>query len=123
MKAPLSEDDIRQMASRWLPSSHNLKRIRIITDTTDFFRVDYGDVVVLGDDSYLIRHNAKEGRFGIDDDVKFWVKRAIDLKTGNPKILKLVLLRKVYQPCRRHRLRVLSQPQKRGSDSGTGQRP
>ncbi|WP_419655930.1 conserved uncharacterized protein, serine/threonine-protein kinase-like [Desulfosarcina variabilis str. Montpellier] len=94
MKAPLSEDDIRQMAARWLPSSHNLKRIRIITDTTDFFRVDYGDVVVLGDDSYLIRHNAKEGRFGIDDDVKFWVKRAIDLKTGNPKILKLVFYEK-----------------------------
>jgi len=39
---------------------------------------------------YLIHHNAKEGRFGLDDEVKFWVKRAIDLKTGSLKILKLV---------------------------------
>ena len=94
MKAPPSEKDIRQMASRWLPPSYNGQRIRIITDTTDFFRVDYGDVVILGDGFYLIRNNAKEGRFGIDDDVKFWVKRAIDLKTGNPKILKLVFYEK-----------------------------
>jgi hypothetical protein len=43
---------------------------------------------------YLIRHNAKEGRFGIDDDVKFWVKRAIDLKNGDLKILKLVFYEK-----------------------------
>ncbi len=89
-----SQEDLWQMASRWLPRSHSDQRFRIHTDTTDFFRVDYGDVVVLGDAPYLIRHNAKEGRFGIDDDVKFWVKRAIDLKNGKPKILKLVFYEK-----------------------------
>ena len=56
--------------------------------------MEYGDVVVLNGHPYLIRHNAKEGRFGIDDDVKFWVKRAIDLKTGDLKILKLVFYEK-----------------------------
>ncbi|MBT8366098.1 MAG: serine/threonine-protein kinase [Deltaproteobacteria bacterium] len=78
------------MASRWLPLSQSSHRLRIHTDTTDFFRVDYGDVVVLGAKPYLIRHNAKEGRFGVDDEIKFWVKRAIDLESGSLKIIKLV---------------------------------
>ncbi len=34
------------MASRWLPPSQDAHRFRIHTDTTDFFRVEYGDVVV-----------------------------------------------------------------------------
>jgi serine/threonine protein kinase len=52
--------------------------------------VEYGDVVILGGRPYLIRHNAKEGRFGVDDEVKFWVKRSIDLESGSLKIIKLV---------------------------------
>jgi serine/threonine protein kinase len=89
-----SQEDLQQMASQWLPFSHGAHRFQIHLDTTDFFRVEYGDVVVLGRIPYLIRHNAKEGRFGIDDDVKFWVKRAIDLENGNQKILKLVFYEK-----------------------------
>jgi serine/threonine protein kinase len=94
MTTPPSQEDLRKMVSRWLPPSHGARRFQIHTDTTDFFRVDYGDVVVLDGNPYLVRHNAKEGRFGIDDDVKYWVKRAIDLKNGNPKILKLVFYEK-----------------------------
>ena len=78
------------MAARWLPLSQGSHRFRIHTDTTDFFRVEYGDVVILGGRPYLIRHNAKEGRFGVDDEVKFWVKRSIDLESGSLKIIKLV---------------------------------
>jgi len=78
------------MAARWLPLSQGSHRFRIHTDTTDFFRVEYGDVVILGGRPYLIRHNAKEGRFGVDDEVKFWVKRSIDLESGRLKIIKLV---------------------------------
>jgi serine/threonine protein kinase len=78
------------MAARWLPLSQGSHRFRIHTDTTDFFRVEYGDVVILGGKPYLIRHNAKEGRFGVDDEVKFWVKRSIDLESGSLKIIKLV---------------------------------
>jgi hypothetical protein len=89
-----SQEELRQMAFRWIPPLQTSHPFRIHTDTTDFFRVDYGDVVVLGDRPYLIRHNAKEGRFGLDDEVKFWVKRAIDLKSGSPKIIKLVFYEK-----------------------------
>jgi serine/threonine protein kinase len=78
------------MAARWLPLSQGSHRFRIHTDTTDFFRVEYGDVVILGGRPYLIRHNAKEGRFGVDDEIKFWVKRSIDLESGSLKIIKLV---------------------------------
>jgi hypothetical protein len=85
-----SQDDLREMASHWLPHHKIPSRFRIHKDTTNFFGVEYDDVVVLGGKPYLIRHNAKELRFGLVDEVKFWVKRAIDLTTGQLKILKLV---------------------------------
>jgi hypothetical protein len=86
----LTQETLRQVASRWLPAHRVPNRFRIHTDTTDFFRVDYDDVLILGGKPYLIRHNAKEIRFGLEDEIKFWVKRAIDLEDGNLKIIKLV---------------------------------
>ena len=90
MEALLNQDSVFRMIRRWFPGHPDALTVRIHTDTTDFFRVNYDDVVVLGEKTYLIRHNAKEGRFGIDDDEKFWVKRAFDLQDGSRKILKLV---------------------------------
>ena len=89
MTEPLSQEKLRKMASRWLPAGRS-RPFRIHQDTTDFFRVEYGDVVVLDDKPFLVRHNAKEGRFGLDDEEKFWVKRATDLSDGSLKVLKLV---------------------------------
>ncbi len=94
MTTSLSQEKLRQMAGRWLPLSQGSHRFQIHTETTDFFRVEYGDVLVLGGRPYLIRHNAKEGRFGVDDEVKFWVKRSIDLESGSLKIIKLVFYEK-----------------------------
>lgn len=85
-----SQKELQEMASRWLSPSQVPRGFRIHGDTTDFFRVEYDDVVVLNEAPYLIRHNAKEQRFGLEDEVKFWVKRAIDLQSGELKILKLV---------------------------------
>ena len=90
MATPSSQEDLRQMASRWLPPHRVPQRFRIHTDTSDFFRVEYDDVVVLKGKPYLIRHNAKEQRFGLEDEDKLWVKRAIDLENGSLKIMKLV---------------------------------
>jgi serine/threonine protein kinase len=86
----LSQHDLREMISHWLPPHKIPKSFRIHKDTTEFFRVEYDDVVFLGGKTYLIRHNAKEQRFGLEDEVKFWVKRALDLSNGSLKILKLV---------------------------------
>jgi hypothetical protein len=82
------------MIARYTPHSQIPKKIKIITDTSDFFRVDYHDVLILDDDPYLIKNSLSEGRFGIDEEPKYWVKKAIDLSNGNAKIIKLVFLEK-----------------------------
>ncbi len=84
------EDELREMIALRVGPDRVPAKIRIITDTSDFFRVDYGDVVVLDGRPYLIRNHEREGRFGIDEAPKFWVKRAIDLVEGGVKIMKLV---------------------------------
>lgn len=66
------------------------EEMKIVTDTTDFMKLDNGDVLILGNDPYLILRNEKERGFGMDDDPKFWVKRVIDLKNDTKKIVKLV---------------------------------
>lgn len=80
------------MASRWMPALQNSEpdRLRIHTDTSDFFRIAYGDLVLLDNRPYLIRQSAREGRFGLEDEVKHWVKHAIDLEKDAPCFIKLV---------------------------------
>lgn len=58
-------------------------------DTTAFFRIGGGDVVRLAGRDYFVTGDATEGRFGIDDQPKYWVKYAVDLDTGTKKVLKL----------------------------------
>jgi len=84
-----SEKELLRMIRKWIPRDRLPKRVRV-KDTSDFFRVDYDDVVVLDGVPYLIRNNEREGRFGIDDEQKFWVKRARNLRNGEVKILKWV---------------------------------
>jgi hypothetical protein len=89
-KQQYSRDDLKKLIERWLGSDRIPKNFKIISDTSDFYRVEYDDVVVLDGKPYLIRNNEREGRFGIDEQQKFWVKRARDLTDGSIKILKLV---------------------------------
>lgn len=88
--ANFSEDELREMIARWVEPERVPKRPRIITDTSDFFRVDYDDVVILDNHPYFIRNYEREGRFGIDEEPKFWVRKAIDLADGRTKIIKMV---------------------------------
>ena len=62
---------------------------RIVTDTTEFHRIDYKDIIEVGNRQYSVIGDAKEMRFGIEDP-KFWVKRVYDLETKERKIIKLV---------------------------------
>ena len=82
--------EITDLATRWMPAGWNPKKLRVKTDTTNFFTIDFGDILLLGNRPYLIRNNAKEGRFGLDDEVKYWVKRAVDLTKGEMCMVKLV---------------------------------
>ncbi len=84
-----TEKDLLLLIRKWVPRERVPKRVKV-KDTADFFRVDYDDVVVLDGIPYFVRNNEREGRFGIDDEQKFWVKRARDLSTGEVKILKWV---------------------------------
>ena len=88
-----SQENLSRLVAPWVPDKGR-KRYKIHQDTTDFFKVEYNDLLKLGKKLYLIRHNAREGRFGIDDEVKHWVKRAIDLEDGSLKIIKLVFYEK-----------------------------
>jgi serine/threonine protein kinase len=94
MTASDTPDAIGQRVARWFPSLADRRRYKHHTDATDFYRVEYGDVLVLEGHPYLILNNAKEGRFGLDDQEKFWVKRAVDLDTGQRTIIKLVFFEK-----------------------------
>jgi hypothetical protein len=62
---------------------------RVYTDTTDFTSIDYGDVIAVEDRYFLITSYTKEGRFGVDEQIKPWVPKVVDLATGTPYILKL----------------------------------
>lgn len=86
----LSRDEIKALIARHAGIDRVPNKFNIITDTTEFFRVEYDDVMVLGDSQYWIKRCEKEGRFGIDDEPKYWVRRAIDLADGSTKIIKLV---------------------------------
>jgi hypothetical protein len=61
---------------------------RPVSDTTDFFSIDCGDEIQVGDRVFRITGHEWERRFGIEDP-KFWVKRALDKATGERKIIKL----------------------------------
>ncbi len=63
---------------------------RIFTDTTNFTAIDYGDVIIVDERYFLITGFTREGRFGVDDQVKPWVPRAENLETGEKHIVKLV---------------------------------
>ena len=64
---------------------------RLFTDTTEFFSIDCGDVIQIGEKRYKVTGHERERRFGMEDP-KFWVKKAIDSGTGEKKILKLSFL-------------------------------
>ncbi len=84
-----SEKELLHMIRKWVSRERVPKRVKV-KDTADFFRVDYDDVVILDAEPYFIRNNEREGRFGIDDEQKFWVKRARNLLNGEVKVLKWV---------------------------------
>jgi len=65
-------------------------KLNVITDTTQFMGIRSDDVLELGGSFYLVKGEEVEGRFGLDGEPKFWVKRAIDLSDGSVKIIKLV---------------------------------
>ena len=69
---------------------HLCRQPTIFTDTSDFTRIDYGDIIHVDNRYFLVVGYAKEGRFGIDEQPKQWVPKVYDLESGERKILMLV---------------------------------
>ena len=86
----LSRDAICSLIADRVGPDKVPEKFKVITDTSDFFRVEYNDVVILGDTPFWVKRYEKEGRFGMDDEPKYWVRRAINLTDGSTRILKLV---------------------------------
>ncbi len=66
------------------------REITVSEDTTDYFRISTGTVLRVEGCDYYVLTEAREGRFGIDEQPKHWVKYAVDLGDGSRKIIKLV---------------------------------
>ena len=62
---------------------------RIVTDTSDFFKIEAGDILYNDAGAYLITGHEHEGRFGLDEQPKPWVKKAVDLESEQRKVIKL----------------------------------
>lgn len=87
--APEGAEDLRERIRDLFDDVRSPESIRVVRDTTDFHKVERGDVLLLSGRHYLVRGNEREGRFGLDEEPKLWVKRAVDLETGDVKIIKL----------------------------------
>ena len=88
--------------------------VQVVTDTSDFFRVDYNHVLLLDTGAYLIQGLEREGRFGLDEEPKHWVKKAIDLTSGERKVIKLVFFEKFDMTIGRITYQCFRSPKKEG---------
>lgn len=86
----------------------------VYTDTSDFFSIDQGDIIEIGRKRYKVTGHAREGRFGMDDP-KFWVKRVIDLETGDKKIMKLSFLESFDRTLAGIKIKSFRNPDKEGA--------
>lgn len=88
--AIISKEEVKALIARRVGIDGVPEKFKVITDTSDFFQVEYDDVLALDSNLYWVKRYEKEGRFGLDDEPKFWVRRAVDLADGSTKIIKLV---------------------------------
>jgi len=66
--------------------------IQVVTDTTQFTRIYQHQVIRADGRDFFVRGDVYEPRFGMQDQPKYWVKRAYDLADGRMVIIKLEFL-------------------------------
>ena len=64
-------------------------KLKVITDTTEFMNINRGDVLRLDGQHFLVTGYIYEARFGLSDEPKYWVKKAINLETSAQQIVKM----------------------------------
>jgi hypothetical protein len=95
-------------------TGRRLKQVRLITDTTEFMNLEPGDVLELQGRRYVLKGSEYEGRFGLDEQPKYWVKRALDWEDGSPKIIKLVFYEEFDMSLGEITVRCYRSPSKEG---------
>lgn len=81
-------------------------------DTSAFMDLEPGDVIVLENTPFLINRNERESDLSMDDDPKYWVKRTINLETGETQIVKLVFFEELWQKLGDFEVRFFRSPEK-----------
>ncbi len=89
-------------------------KIKVVENTSEFMDINYDDILTLEGSYYLVRGDETEGRFGLNGQPKFWVKKAIDLADGSPKIIKLVFHESLYMDIGGYRIKYFRSPIKEG---------
>jgi len=85
-------DNQAELRDRIAATTHRRPRgdIPVLEDTSNYVALTGGMVLRIAASDYFILGEATEGRFGINEQPKFWVKHAVDLETGGRKVIKLV---------------------------------
>ncbi len=81
--------DVAALVGKLQPDVRLDRPGRIREDTSQFMDIGPGDVIVLAERRYLVRRDAVERSYNYED-TKFWVKKCLELESGQPKLLKLV---------------------------------
>lgn len=89
-----------------------LRQTRLVRDTSEFMDIGQGDVLELEGRRLLVLGNTYEGRFGLDNEPKHWVKRGLDWATGRPVIVKLVFFEEFNLPLGPFKVRCYRSPAK-----------
>jgi hypothetical protein len=85
---------------------------QIFEDTSSYMNIVGGSVVRIGGNDYYVITDARENRFGVDDEPKYWVKYAVDLTTGTRKMIKLVFYEEFTADIGFVRIRCKRNPEK-----------
>ncbi len=107
----MTEAEIREKIELYSRFPHRGK-LDVVTDTTEFMQIQSGHVINLDNRFYLVRGEESEGRFGLDGEPKFWVKKVVDLADGTPKILKLVFYESFLMQIGPEHIRCFRSPRK-----------
>lgn len=107
----MTEDEIKERIREYSHFAHEGK-LQIVTDTTEFMQIQSGHLINLLDKLYYVRGEEIEGRFGLDGEPKFWVKKVIDLADGSAKILKLVFYESFLMQLGSEQIRCFRSPRK-----------
>lgn len=102
--------DLKRQAEELL--GNRLDRVRLVHDTTQFMELERGDILDLDGRRYLITGVAYEGRFGLDEEPKHWVKRALDFADASQKLIKLVFFEEFDLPIGQLKVRCYRSPAK-----------